>query len=450
MPPRTEPPGMTRSRRGGSEEHDRTDMAPNMQHESTLSEPCTSEKAAGDVVRDLRVFVFQPTLAHYREPFFRLLAQRCRALTIVHGGQATRHGFHPGQSDGSFDERVVTHRRFGPGIWMPAIYRDLNRARQDIAIFNWNIRYAHLLPALRKARRLGIGTVVWGHGYSKTDAAWRRALRNRIANAADAVLTYGFTTAERLVADGLDSRRVFVAPNALDQERIQTARRRWLEQPDELQACQRRHGLENRPVALYVSRLTRVDDLDVLLNAWREIHRRVPEARLLIIGDGPARQPLETLCREYGLQDAVKFLGAIYAEDELAPWFLTARILACPRRIGLTLHHAFGYGLPVVTFDDPGKHGPEFEALKSGVNGVAVPCDDCDRLVESLSGLLTDPQRARQLGAAARETVLRTYTLTCMADGFVRAIAYAHRGGAPAAGPHRPGTQRTRRMASHG
>jgi glycosyltransferase involved in cell wall biosynthesis len=444
MPLHTQPPETTRSGRGRGVEHGRTGVASNMPHTSTHTELGVSGEAAADVVRDLNVIIFQPTLPHYRQPFFRLLAQRCRTLTVVHGGHAGRQGFDPGRSDGSFAERIVTHRRFGPVLWMPAMCRDLNPARQDIAIFGWNIRYVHLLPALRKARYLRIGTVAWGHGYSKTDSAWRRALRNRVASAADAVMTYGFASADRLVADGFDPRRVFVAPNALDQDRIQLTRRRWLEQPDELRAHQRRHGLENRPVALYVSRLVRVDDLDVLLNAWREIRRRVPDARLAIVGDGPARRPLEAISRRYGLQDAVKFLGAIYSEDELAPWFLTARILACPRRMGLTLHHAFGYGLPVVTFDDPGKHGPEFEALKSGVNGVAVPYNDIDSLVESLHGLLTDPERARQLGAAARDTVLGAYTLPSMADGFVRAIAHAHRrGGGPAARSPRLGTQGT-------
>ncbi|MFQ5806551.1 MAG: glycosyltransferase family 4 protein [Phycisphaerae bacterium] len=308
---------------------------------------------------------------------------------------------------------------------MPALWREVDPTRFDVLVYPWNARYLHLLPALKRARRRGVATLAWGHGYSKRETPWRRTLRLRVARAVDVVLTYGRSAAEGLIVNGFDAERVCVAPNALDQRPIQEARQRWVENPGELESFRRRRGLEGRVVALYVSRLVYRHDTEILLQAWRQIRRRVPEALLVIVGEGRAHGAMERCCHKYDLTDSVAFWGAVYDEDELAPLFLSARLFACPRRLGLSLHHAFGYGLPVVTFDNPQTHGPEFEALESGVNGIAVTEDDLDALTESVHRLLCDPELAGELGTAARETVLREYTLERMVDGLLRGIARA-------------------------
>lgn len=97
-----------------------------------------------------------------------------------------------------------------------------------------------------------------------------------------------------------------------------------------------------------------------------------------------------------------------------------------PRRIGLSLHHAFGYGLPAVVFDNRMRHGPEFEVLVSGRNAIIVKEDDLNELADALCSLLSDPELSARLGRNGRETILREYTVEPMVDNFTRAIARAH------------------------
>lgn len=375
---------------------------------------------------DLRVGIFQPCLPRYRVALFDRLAARVRELTIIAGPLDNAAGFGAASEATRFRTRIVAHRRIGPFVWMPAMWLDAAPDRFDVLVYTWNTRYVLLLPGVHRARSRGIGAVLWGHGYSKRETALRRRLRNAVGAAADALLLYGRDAADRLVAEGFPAEHVHVATNALDQDAISTARARWLAAPDELRAFQASHGLADRAVALYVSRLSPGRDLTDLFDAWKLVLERVPDALLAVVGDGPARAQCEAYCRSIGIAQAVLFAGAVYGEDAVAPWFLSARVLSFPSQIGLTLHHAFGYGCPVVTYDTPDLHGPEFAALHSGENGFAIPPGDKRALAARIAELLENGEAARRMGDAARATVLREFTLDNAVDGFLGAIQSAH------------------------
>jgi glycosyltransferase involved in cell wall biosynthesis len=384
-----------------------------------------SESAERPAV-DLRVGIFQPCIPRYRVALFERLAMRVRELTVIAGPLDNAAGFGAVSDTGRFQRRIVTHRRVGPFVWMPAMWRAASPAQFDVLVYTWNTRYAMLLPGVLRARARGLGTVLWGHGYSKRETALRRAMRNAVGSRADALLLYGRDAADRLVAEGFPAKHVHVATNALDQDAISAARARWLAAPDELRAFQTARGAADRPMALYVSRLSPGRDLSDLFDAWKLVLERVPDALLAVVGDGPGRAACEDYCHALGISRSVLFAGAVYGEDMIAPWFLTARVLSFPNQIGLTLHHALGYGCPVVTYDTPELHGPEFAALRSGVNGFAIPPGDTRALAARVADLLQNDEQARTMGAAARQTIVSAFTLDNAVDGFIEAIRSAH------------------------
>jgi glycosyltransferase involved in cell wall biosynthesis len=375
-----------------------------------------------------RVLVFQPALPRYRRPFFQRFGERVAALTLVHGVEAL-----PGESaslPGSLrgvQTIGVSHRALGPALWMPALWSRAGDATHDVAVFSWNSRYVHLPMALVRARRAGMGVVLWGHGYStRIETRLRRSYRNLLARRADAVVTYNQRAARNLVAGGLDRDGVFVAPNTLDGAEIQMAIDTWTQSPGDLSRFRRGLGVDGHPLAIHVSRLSNGANLRILIETWRLISHVVPEARLLIIGDGPARHQLLADVKALGVDGSVRCLGAIYGEDAIAPYFLCARLMLHPLKIGLSLNHAMMYGVPVATFDDATRHSPEFEALDDGVNGVAVPPGDMSGLAHRVASILRDEVLAADLGQRARETMRATYTIDAMVDGFVAATQRAH------------------------
>jgi alpha-1,6-mannosyltransferase len=128
-----------------------------------------------------------------------------------------------------------------------------------------------------------------------------------------------------------------------------------------------------KPVLLFVGRLGREKDLDVLFTAHSELSRD-PGTQLVIAGDGPLRGRVERFARS---ASDVVFLGTCPYGERLAGIYRSADVLAVPGRnetFSLTILEAFASGLPVVGVD---QGGPS-EILKPAVGELAQPGDARD------------------------------------------------------------------------
>ena len=378
--------------------------------------------------RPIRVVAFQPALPHYRVPVFRELASRPGIeFRLVYGNDPNA----PSSAPASDFE--ATHARsswFSAGgvqwLWQAGQWRAAALGQADVLLLSWNIHYLSLIPTLLRARANGIGTVLWGHGYSKRKVQVGEVLRSRLASLGDALLFYNHTAAARYQQTyGWDPSRLHVALNALDQSGISAARNSWLSRPDELQRFRVNNDLADRQNIVFVSRLEQANRVDVLLQAVRLLRRNVPGIQALIIGKGPDLKRLQSLASDLGVQQQVRFLGAIYDEMNLAPWLLSSRVFCYPANIGLSILHAFGYGLPVVTGDALGRHNPEIEALIPGENGLLFADGEPTDLAMSLQRILQSPSLQQELAAGALRTVEERFTLKRMVDGMERAIRCA-------------------------
>ena len=96
-----------------------------------------------------------------------------------------------------------------------------------------------------------------------------------------------------------------------------------------------------------------------------------------------------------------------------------------PSNLGLSVLHAFGYGLPVVTGDREDLNPPEWAAVNSGVNGLYFDEGDVASLASALEAVLEDSAARPAMGREARKTALEVYTLDAMVGGLREAIRYA-------------------------
>ena len=379
--------------------------------------------------RRIRVVLQQPALVRYRVPVFRELANRPGIdLRLVY---AEYPGLPNVQPDGFVGE-FIPLRRFelrGQEIyWHSAQWRYATKEHADVLILSWNSRYASLIPTLLRARFNGVKTVVWGHGVSKKESRVSFGLRSLLARMANAVLFYNHTNAKVFTDQGFDPRRVFVALNSLDQSIIQAARQEWLDDPARLRAWQREKGLLDKPVVLFVSRLDVNNRLGLLVDAAQHLVAWNDEVRIVIVGAGEDAENLKRRIAEKHLEKHVLMVGAVYEEKQLAPYFLSAQAYCYPRNIGLSILHAFGYALPVVTGDDYKSHNPEIEALRPNENGLLYRDGDAEALAATLRTILQDPALARRMGEAAHRTVLERFSVKIMVDGFESAIRYCMSG----------------------
>ena len=372
-----------------------------------------------------RVAIVHPLLAHYRVPVFDLLARSTGIdLTVICDMHPTGSlkGAPPTEA---FRCEHAPQYMLGPMISHPAMLAAATSGRFDAVVLTWNVRLLELIPAFLACRARGTASVLWGHGYSKSDSVMRRALRRQMVSLADATLLYGRMEQERLRAAGY--KRTFVAPNAIDQSAIAAATVEWTADKARLRSWQKERGIQDGRLVVFISRIEPDKRVDLLLEAFRIAQQQDPGLRLAIIGGGSGLEAARAYAAELGIASSTTFTGPIYEERDIAPWCLSAGCFAYPEAIGLSIQHAFGYGLPVVTSDCLASHNPEIEALESGVNGLFYehgnPMSFASNIVDLLSG---NRQRA-QWSTAARATVSTPagICIEAMVGGFAQALSAA-------------------------
>jgi phosphatidyl-myo-inositol dimannoside synthase len=173
------------------------------------------------------------------------------------------------------------------------------------------------------------------------------------------------------------------------------------------------HGVAGRPLIVCVSRLVARKGQDVLIRAMPRIRRDVPDASLLIVGDGPDRDRLVRLAAD-APDGSVAFSGQV-SEGDLPRYYRAGNVFAMPCRSRLGGLEVEGWGnvfleaaacaRPVVVGDSGGAR----ESLAPGETGLLVKGSDVAEVAGAVGTLLADPERAETMGRAGRERVVRAF-----------------------------------------
>lgn len=158
-------------------------------------------------------------------------------------------------------------------------------------------------------------------------------------------------------------------------------------------------GIDGRPLAICVGRLSRQKGQDVLLAAWPGVRARVPDAQLVLVGDGPEAGPLTAQATE----------GAHFAghRDDISTWLAAADVVVLPSRwdvMAQTMLEAMARGRSVVSTDVAGAR----EALGRDA-GAVVPLEDPASLADALATRLLDPRLIAAEGAIGRSRAVERH-----------------------------------------
>jgi phosphatidylinositol alpha-1,6-mannosyltransferase len=175
-------------------------------------------------------------------------------------------------------------------------------------------------------------------------------------------------------------------------------------------AVRKKHGLGDRPVVVCVSRMVTRKGQDVLVEALPRIRELVPDAALLLVGDGPYRSAVERTVDRLGLREHVVFAGRVpWAQT---PDYYAAGTVFCmptrtrlaglePEALGICYLEAAAVGLPVVAGDSGGAP----DAVLEGENGFVVDGRNADLVADRCIQLLLDQELARRFGERGRAWV---------------------------------------------
>jgi glycosyltransferase involved in cell wall biosynthesis len=168
------------------------------------------------------------------------------------------------------------------------------------------------------------------------------------------------------------------------------------------------------PVVLYAGSLTPEKRIDRLLRAVAAARAEVPGLVLWIAGGGPLRTELEELAAALAMSGTVRFLGA---RHDLPDWLAAADLVALAsdtEGVPGVLLEAGAAGRPVVAT----RVGGVPECVEDGRTGVLVEPGDEVALAAAIASLARDGERRRALGEAARERVLREFSLPRVVRGY--------------------------------
>ena len=192
-----------------------------------------------------------------------------------------------------------------------------------------------------------------------------------------------------------------------------------------------RFALDGAPVAVCISRMVTRKGQDILIRGWRKVLRRVPEARLLLVGDGPSRPRLEALAAEKGITASVTFTGEV-PEDDLPNYYAAGDVFTMPCRsrkgglevegFGIVFLEAAAVGLPVVA----GNSGGAAEAVEDGETGLVVDGTNVEAVAGSVADLLADPARAVTMGKAGRLRVEHDFAWPRVVERLAAGLAGGH------------------------
>jgi L-malate glycosyltransferase len=373
----------------------------------------------------VNVLIVQRRLTEYRVPLFEelrtLLSERGIHLSVVHGTAAREE---EGRRDnGMLPWAVRTRSRhtriLGRRLAWTSIPHSL-LAKQDLIVVTHENGIISNYPLFVRDRLGGPMVAWWGHGPKVLGAQIPlvERLKSLSARCGRWYFAYTAESVRRSVAAGVPPDRISCLDNAVEREdhpRFGDAA--W---NTDRERMKQELGIGEAPVAIYLGSLTPEKRIPMLIEAADALHRRIPDFRLLVVGDGPLRDAVQ---RAAATRAWLRWLGVRHGRGKAMICSL-AHAMLNPGMVGLNIVDAFAMGLPLVTMRHD-LHSPEVAYLEDGRNGL-ITQDDLDSFVAASARALTDAPLRKVLLAGCREAAHR-YTLGHMAENFVEGIERALR-----------------------
>lgn len=363
-------------------------------------------------------------------PVFERLDSELGGRLVVAYGQAARNTY---LCDG-FSENVSFKTVRLKNIWFGgerAVWQNFWQVFRQYGIPNAVIsehgpRILSFYPLFVYCKSHRIPLILWGHGGSRKrsiseSSAWKDKIHRLLIRKADAYICYTDGIKKEL-AKITEAGKLFVARNTLDADSLFKIRFE-LEKIGK-QRVKNKLGLQCKHYLCFIGRLVSSKQMDYLIDVYEILRRSVPSVGLVIIGNGPEKKSLQNYANTKML-DSIAFVGEISDWEKSGEYLYACDIMVIPRSVGLSVNHAFCFGLPVLTQESTSEgpfHGPEIEYIVKGETGFVCEVGNREQMVERVKEIFArEAYFKNKVGAYCRENL----RLETMINGMVSAINYA-------------------------
>lgn len=306
---------------------------------------------------------------------------------------------------------TVLHKRAGNDWSLPLRFARLCRQMTPDIVHtrNWGS-----VDAIIGARLARAPVVIHGeHGRDASDPEGTNRRRNRVRRVLSLFVDRMVAVSEQLqswlIRDvGIPETKVALLKNGVDTQRFQMRSDR--------DALRLNHGYSPEDIIIgTVGRLDPVKNQTALLEVLAELRPAYPNLRVVIVGDGPEREPLSCEIANRGLHETATLFGH---RDDVPAVLNMLDIFVLPslgEGMCNTILEAMSVGLPVVAT----RVGGSPELVDDGTTGQLVPARDAGALARAIARYATDERLRRDHGAAGRRRVVEEFTLDRMVERYV-------------------------------
>jgi len=172
---------------------------------------------------------------------------------------------------------------------------------------------------------------------------------------------------------------------------------------------------DQRPKILFVGRLVYRKGVHILVEAMQHVIKRIPDAHLLVVGEGYMEKFLRVMIKSLGLERNIKLLG--YVPEDILPYlYSVSDVFVFPSLLcesfGITLLEAMASGTPIVASNVGGVP----EIIEDEVTGLLVKRGDDKELAEHIIKLLVDRRLANEIARNSLQVVKERYSWPVIVD----------------------------------
>lgn len=330
--------------------------------------------------RKKRVAIVYHYFQHYRKGIFTELANSEEYDFEFYAD--VKNMYRSGVEPWERPEKTIFHRakcRNLPFNWMwqSGLIRLARRRDIDTIIFFGNAYYLATWVSSIIGKLYNKRILYWTQGWIRQEQGIKAAIRTRFYRLADALLVYGHYAKQMAMGHGLPADSLHVVYNSLDYPNQKKLREQFEENPlYELRA--KLFADPSLPIVFCSTRLIERRRLDLLIRAAAKLADDGQPLNLLIVGEGPEQQRLQSLADELNVN--LNFYGPCYDESMICQLLRISCVTVVPGMIGLTAIHSLTYGVPLISHDDPYNQMPECESIIPGKTGDVFLRGDVDDL----------------------------------------------------------------------
>lgn len=259
----------------------------------------------------------------------------------------------------------------------------------------------------------GVKLIFTEHGRFYPDVvSSKRQVFNRLFSLwTDAVTAISKATASALITlEKLPKKKVTVIYNGINQELSKSD-----DESAKLSAFRLEYGLTSSHFVFgTISRLEPIKNQTMLIRGFAEVLEKIPTAKLLLIGDGAAREQLESLVTELNVNDSVIFTGFIVEPQIYLQVMDVFMLPSFSEGTSMTLLEAMSYSIPPIVTNVGGSP----EIVLNGETGCVIPNDNEKALIQAMTLLYEQPSLRRNYGNAGFRRFSELFTDKVMVEQY--------------------------------